>query len=566
VNVDFLTLACLRDRLDGLLGARVQRVVLPDARSIGLELFAAGRHQLLVSADPQAPRMYLVPHKLRRGVESQTPLLLLLRKWVRGSRMVDVTQPPWERILELHFDGDAGRCRLVAELIGRRSNLILVDPEGRVLDAMRRVGPTLNRHRVTLPGEPYDPPPLPRGSRPLRGLSMTEWSSILASMDADTSPHRQLARQLLGVSPMVARELLARAEEARNGVSLPPDQLARRLQQVAAELLTPLEDGSWAPHVALDEAGVVIAFAPYRPAQFERLSPTASISEAMWRYFAARATADPYAAARLAVGKRIDAAHARARRTLDQLQDNLVGSAEIEALREAGELLLAYQGQVSPQATEVTLPDYAGSQRTLALDAGLTPVQNAQVYFRRYRKALRAAEEVPARIGEQERDLAYLEQLAADLALAETRPEIDAVYQALADAGWTRRAARGSAGQVRGPRRIEIGGFTLMVGRNAQQNAELTFKRAAASDLWLHARGMPGAHVVIRSNGADVPEDVLNQAAALAAYYSAARDEQRVAVDVTERRRVRRLGRGRPGLVSYTGERTLWVEPRAPRV
>jgi len=137
MHLDHLTLACLRDRLDSLLGARVQRVILPDERSVGLELYAGERFQLLIAADPQHPRMLLAPQKLRRGVETATPLLLLLRKWVRGSHLANVTQPPWERILELHLDGQAGRCRLVAELIGRYSNVILVRPDGDVLEIGR---------------------------------------------------------------------------------------------------------------------------------------------------------------------------------------------------------------------------------------------------------------------------------------------------------------------------------------------------------------------------------------------------------------------------------------------
>ncbi|MFL7794250.1 MAG: NFACT family protein, partial [Anaerolineae bacterium] len=159
MNVDYLTLACLRDHLDSLLGARVQHAVLPDELSVGLELYAGQRAQLLISADPQHPRMLLAPHKLRRGVEIETALLLLLRKWIRGSKLVDITQPEWERILELHFEGPTGPCRLIAELIGRYSNIILVGPDGNVLDAARHVGPTKNRYRVILPSRPYQPPP-----------------------------------------------------------------------------------------------------------------------------------------------------------------------------------------------------------------------------------------------------------------------------------------------------------------------------------------------------------------------------------------------------------------------
>jgi predicted ribosome quality control (RQC) complex YloA/Tae2 family protein len=187
-------------------------------------------------------------------------------------------------------------------------------------------------------------------------------------------------------------------------------------------------------------------------------------------------------------------------------------------------------------------------------------VENAQAYFRRYRKASLAAEEVSARIAAFTPDLAYLSQLATDLALAESRPEIDTVREALGDAGWAPQARQSkTTGQTAGPRRFEAEEFTIYVGRNARQNEEITFKRAGPDDLWLHVQGQPGAHVIIKSGGRPVPEEVIQRAAGLAAYYSPARAESQVGVDVTERRYVRRARGGHPGLVTYRNERTVWV-------
>ncbi|MFN2271670.1 MAG: NFACT family protein [Anaerolineae bacterium] len=552
MNVDYLTLACLRDHLDSLLGARVQHAVLPDELSVGLELYAGQRTQLLISADPQFPRILLAPHKLRRGVETETALLLLLRKWMRSSRLVNIVQPEWERILELHFEGPTGPCRLIAELIGRYSNIILVGPDGNVLDAARHVGPAKNRYRVILPSRPYQPPPKPVGRQAPTQLPPGEWTALMASATPDEALPRLLARRLLGVSPMVAQEIASRA--AGGG----PEALA----EATAALFAPLKDGSWSPHVALDEAGNVIAFASYKPHQFEHIQQASDISAAMWRYFEHRLSGDAYAAARWRVQERIGEIQARTGRTLRQLQENIADAGEIESLRETGELLLTYQGQVKPKAAEVTVPDYTGAPRTIKLDSKLTPVENAQAYFRRYRKAIRATKGLPARIRAVKADLVYLAQLSADLALAESRPEIDAVYDALAKAGWAPKADKGSSSQVEGPRRFEIDGFPVYVGRNARQNEEVTFKRAGPDDLWLHARGVAGAHAIIKCSNRDVPEEVVRQAAGLAAYYSPARDEAQAAVDVTQRRYVKKVRGSHPGLVTYRNERTIQVKPK----
>ena len=563
MHVDHLTLACLRDHLDGLLGARIQRVVLPDQRSVGLELYAGERLQLLISANTEHPRMLLVPEKLRRGVQTATPLLLLLRKWVRDGRLINVTQPPLERILTLHIDGEAGPCRLVAELIGRYSNVILVGPDGDVLEAVKHVGPEINRYRVTLPAHPYEPPPQPPGRRAPTAVTVEEWANILGSVEADQSLHRMLTSQLFGVSPTAAREVAARVtgdpQAKARGAS--PKGVARAL----AELFSPLDDGVWAPHVALDEDKQVTAFAPYELRQFERREPVPEISEAMWRYFQERLTTDAYATARRRVQKLIADAMSNVEHALEQVRAQWVDEERVEALREAGELLLTYQHRIEPGAEEVTVPGYDGEPRSIDLNPSQTPVENAQAQFTRYRKAKRAAKEIPARIRALKADLAYLEQLDADLAVAESRPEIDAVHEALAEAGWApRKPKQDSSGMAKRPRRFDIGDFPIFVGRNAPQNEQVTFGRGDPGDLWLHARGLPGAHVIVKSGGRSVPDQVVEGAARLAAYYSSARESDQVDVDVTERRFVKRAPGRRPGMVTYRNERTLLVEPGKP--
>lgn len=562
MHVDYLTLACLRDDLDTFLGARVQQVVFPDEWSIELELYAGRRAYLLLSAHPQYARMLFVPQKLRRGLDTETPLLLLLRKWVRGARLVDVRQPEWERVLELHFEGEAGACVLIAEIMGRYSNLVLVHDE-RVLDALKRIGPDMNRYRVTLPGKPYVPPPPPADKIAPLDLTPDTLARLLANAPADEEVARLLPRWLLGVSPTAAREAVYRATGSADAT--PHDVEPAALLDALAALYRLPETGAWAPHVALDEEGTVVAFAPYELRHQPRREPVDDISTAMWRYFSARLDTDPYAAARQQVRARIEDALARVERSLDQLREQIVPEEEITRLREAGELLLAYQWQVPRGAREATLPDYEGQPRTITLDPTKTPVENAQAYFERYEKLRRAAEEVPKRIAQFETERAFLQQLLADLELAEDRMEIDAVRDALIEAGFETTSRRRKGAPVGRPLRFEVGGFPVYVGRNARQNDEVTFKRASGDDLWFHVRGMPGAHVILKNGGRPAPQDVIERVASLAAWYSPARKGgSEVLVDYTERRYVRRVPGAHPGLVTYRNEKTVWAAPRPP--
>ncbi|MDQ4077138.1 MAG: NFACT family protein, partial [Chloroflexota bacterium] len=375
--------------------------------------------------------------------------------------------------------------------------------------------------------------------------------------------YRLLVSELAGVSPTLAREMAARAIGEPEGPVEDAESMA--MIDVVMELFVPLETGEWDPHVALDEEGAVIAFAPYELSQFEQSETVESISEAMQRYFAARMDVDAYAAARRRVADMLGEAHKRIESTLYQLRSQVVEPAEVDRLRENGELLLAYQWQVPKGADAVEVPDFEGNPRRISLDPTLTPVENAQRLFTRYEKKKRAAEQVPLRIRAAEQDLAFIESLANDLEQAEERPEIEAVREALVEGGFVpeQKRRRGGGGVVRGPRRVPVGDWLALVGRNSKQNDEVTFQYGASDDLWFHARGVPGAHVILKRAGREVPEEIIQQAASLAAYYSQARGSTDVAVDVTERQHVRRISGARPGLVTYRNERTLHVKPLA---
>ena len=501
MQVDFLTLACLCDSLDSLLGARVQQVLLPDDFSVCLELYAGKRYQLLASAHPQAARMLLVPEKPRRGVDTETPMSLLLRKWVRGARLVQLVQPPWERIVTLSFSGRTGDCDLVIELMGRHSNIILVGPDGRILSAVKHVDSRMSRTRTVLPGQLYRAPPPPKAVSPT-GVTVAEWTDRLARAPIDQRLERWLLGRFLGIGRQTAREIAVRASGSADVFACAT--AADGLYKAIESLFSPLEDGWWQPHVGLDAANKVVAFSPYKPRQFEQVMETRDISEAMWRYYEQRRMTDPYAAARQAVQALISGAGKRLDQRLNGLQRQIVDQDEIDNLCRAGELLLTYQQQVPLGATEIRLPDYAGGTRTIALDPKQTPVANAQSYFRRYEKRKRASEHIPELLADVRAEIAYLEQLDADLALAESRPEIDAVFESLFVAGWAPKTRQKSS-RAMPPRRIEVEGYSIYIGRNARQNERVTFHRASPDDLWLHARGLPGAHVIIKRGRGDIP-------------------------------------------------------------
>jgi predicted ribosome quality control (RQC) complex YloA/Tae2 family protein len=572
VFFDALTTMAVRDALRAAwLGARVQRVGLLGARAIELELYAGGpRRWLVISAEGAQARVQLSAAAPARE-ERVTPLVLLLRKYVRDARLVAVEQPPWERVLLLSFrgwDDEQGErtVHLAAELVGRHANIILIGPDGAILDALRRVGPEQSRQRRILPHERYALPP-PQAKPPPTALDAAALARAAAG--ADAQPLWQLlVGAATGISPLLAREVAFRATGDANTLAREVADWPRVADALSA-LIADAAAGRWAPCVAR-ENGLVAAFAPYELTHHPVRERMATIWDALDAYYAdelARAArpAGPAlqgaAALREAIAERLE----RARRRTEALRRELTQVADADALRETGELLLAYASQIQPGQTTLEV-----GGRSIALDPQRSAVEQAQDLFRAYRKARSAQADLPERIAASEREEEYWAQLLAHSETARTPAELRALREELS---WTdqpppddgrgrarpgaKRRGTGLGGRVRSAE-----GFEILVGRSARHNEEITFERAGPDDLWLHARGVPGAHVVVRSSGRDVPPDTLAQAAAYAAYYSAARTATAVEVDYTPRRYVKRIPGGPPGLVRYTHERTLRVAPR----
>jgi predicted ribosome quality control (RQC) complex YloA/Tae2 family protein len=557
---DALTTAAIAAELRAeLLDGRVQQVLLVDRLSVALEIYAyRQRRYLFASAHPQQARVHLVTDKPRRGVEGAPPLLLLLRKYVRGARLVDVHRPPAERILHLGFESIHGPVTLIIEAIGRYSNLVLVGEDGTVLDALKRVGPDINRYRVILPSHAYAPPP---SQDKLLLVDVTEYRlrQLLAEWSPDMPLRKVLVGGVAGVSPLVAREIVFRALGD-------VDATVEGVQRITPLLEACLELSSEPPQpcLACDEDGEVLAFAPYPLTHLGTWQPAQSMSVAVAAYFGGGAGG--YQAAKAALFQAIEAGQKRLARRRSKLTGEQAAFGDPESLRQMGEAILAYAHQIQPGQSELVVEWIPGTAPLrVSLDPDLPASENAQSYFRRYRKAQRGASQIPLQLAKVGAEREYLEQLAQDLTMAENRPEIDAVKDVLAKAGYLKRKRKAPSSPAARPLRFTSpDGFRVWVGKNALQNEELTFRRAAPDDLWLHARGVPGAHVIVQTQGQTIPERTIEWAAGLAAHYSRGRDDTQVAVDVVHRRYVRRLKGGRPGQVVYRGEQTLQVAPRLP--
>ena len=560
---DAWTTAAIADEIrTTCLPGRVQDVVQPDEYTYALEIYAHHhRHHLVLSAHPQWARVHLTHAKPRRGLMTPTPLLLLLRKWIRGAHLDALEQTPFERVLTFTFDHpEMGVSYLVAEIMGRYANILLLNAERRILHAVKVVGPDRNPIRTTRPGDPYRPPPPQDKQLPI-AVTEKHLRRWFAEAPAHHPVWRILVGHITGVSPLLAREITYRALGDALAVAEDAQQQgASRVHTVLAAFLNQLATSAWEPSI-VREGETVVAFAPYLLTHLGTPEPVPTVSEAIDRWLESAGRADPYAGQRERVRRLLNDALDQVRHRIEALERELAEAQNPEEWKRQADWLLTYAYQIPAGATEVTLETDRGPLH-VTLDPTLSPVENAQKFYRRYQKARRAQKEIPGRLEDARAQLAFLEQLETDLNLAQDASEIAEVERALIEAGFARRdRKRVSPPPARPYTFTTPEGYTVLVGRSARLNDEITFRRAAPDDLWFHARNVPGAHVILRSGGRPVSEDTMRRVAALAAYYSAARDSASVDVQVARVRDLRRHPSGRPGQVLIRREEVIRVTP-----
>jgi len=579
---DALTTAAICDELnEKVLGARVQKIVAPSEDSLAFELYA--NHQtnwLLVSHHPQHARIHLSEQKLQRLVGTDTPLLLLLKKYVRDGRLRSIEQLPLERVLILTFtklvaDGDtrATECRLIIEIMGRLSNIILVDDDGRVMDAAKRITPQMNRYRTTLPHQPYVVPP-PQAKLDPEQCTTATLADAIRTLDRRKPAWQVLVDGFRGISPLAAREIVFRATGKTDASVQELTDNPSMIQAIAEQLrsLFHLTDTHrWDPTLAFED-GAILAFAPYRLTHLVGVNGVASISQAIAQFYSQVETARPHQLARVNLQRLISQEREKLVRRKEALERGLGQESEADRLRYSGQMILAYSQQIAPGQTVLEVDG-----RPIELDPRLTPSENAQTYFRRYDKIKAAQREVPALLAQTEISIAFLDQTSVLLDLAEDQETIANLRAELTEAGYGGSKVEPKPVKKAGkhgkmppqkhqahPLRYRIDGHEVLVGRSGKENEAVTFDLASANDIWLHARGLPGSHVIIRVNGPDPTDATIRRVAALAAYFSQARHSSKVPVDYTRRRYVRKVKGAPAGFVTFSNESTLTVSPAAP--
>lgn len=569
---DSLTIAAVAAELrETVLGGRVQHLALTGPLGVSLELYQHHRrHYLMLSAHPRLARAHLSAAKPSRGVAGVTPLLLLLRKYVLRGHLIGIEQPDLERVLILSIakrppernraepiDADEEvdrdvRTELIIEIMEQRSNIMLVGDDNAVLAAARIVTPVMSRRPIQ-PREPYELPPA-QDKRDPRNATAAGVRDALTGLSSGGDLARALVGAYRGLSPLAAREVVFRS----CGSAAPPPDAELPWEALAHELRRLWQEPAQ-PSEAIDGAGQRV-YAPYLLTHLRDATAAPSISAVLERFYDAREHVTAHAQRRSALMQQLRDVRERYERQRAALLGELERARALDRLRWEGEMIYAFMHELSPGARALLVEG-----QTIAISpAG--PVASALARFKAYDKAKGAMAGVPERLRVTEATIAGIEETATLLDLAEGYEQIESIGREAAAAGWIGGApAAGRAARPLPPLQVvSSDGMTIYIGRSAGQNEQVTFKLGAPDDLWLHVRGIPGAHVIIKTRGREVPERTLREAAAYAAYYSAARHEAGADVIVARRQLVRRVPGGPLGLVTHRSDENIRVVPARP--
>lgn len=565
------------------LTARELKTVLADAKIAKLfeptrdELVITLRtrtdtYALLLSARSGSARVCLTEETFENP-ETPPSFCMLMRKHLTGGKLLDVHMEPGDRIVYFDFQctnemGDLVRNTLCAELMGRYSNLVLVQ-NGKIIDALKRVDFEDSDIRQLLPGLTYTTPPKPARSD---FLQVSSASIVAAACQRDMPVADALNKTVAGVGPVVCREAAWRAFDGEHLLANELTEEQKCSLMAAIDELKELHDKGGCPCSVTDPDGKPVEFTFFRPQQYGEnyaVKEWPSFNAMLEGYYAEKDRAERLRTKSKELHKAVHNMYERAVRKQAARQEELAASGKSEKLRLYGELLSANLYLAQKGMKSITVPNWydEGNEVTIPLDLRFTPSQNAQNFFKNYKKKQTAARMLVDLLAEGEKEIAYLETVLYEVETASGEAALNEIRAELKSQGYLKYYKQRDKRQKPADflRFTSSDGFEILVGRNNAQNDKLTLHTARGKDLWFHVQKAPGSHVVVMSHGEDIPDTTKQEAAELAVIHSSAYKAgtgAKVAVDTTEVKNIWKANGAKPGMVLYEVYTTVYITPR----
>ncbi len=571
--LDGAFLLAVKQELEPLVNGRIEKIYQPSKEEIVIGMRTReGSFKLLISASANSARIHITKSQIENP-KVPPMFCMLLRKHLGSGRLTAVRQDGLERILFLDFEtvnelGDVVTVTLAVEIMGKYSNLIVLNQNGRIIDSLKRVDDAMSRERIVLPGMTYEAPP--REERLNFLIADEREMAEKISAQVGKSAAKCLISVFEGISPVLAREWIYRACSGEDITS--EDFTPEIIGKITAEILRTRNDffeGRKKYTVIRDNDGNFKDFCFTDIAQYGGLMQVSyceNACETLDSFYSERDRLARMKQRYQDLYRLLNNTYERILRRTENQRQELKISEERDILKLKGDLISANLYTLEKGMTKFTCQNFydeAGADITIELDPRLTPSQNMQKYYAGYRKADNAEKRLKIQIEQGENELKYIDSVSDALSRAQTENDVNELRAELAEQGYI-RASKAKQKPPKSAPPLEFtspDGYTILVGRNNKQNDALTCKIAEKTDIWLHTKDITGSHVIIRAEGRDVPDDTILYAARLAAAHSKAKNSAQVPVDYVQARYVKKPAGSKPGMVIFTNNRTVYVKP-----
>ena len=553
-------------------GGKINKIAQPEKDEL---LFTVKNNRetlrLSISASASLPLVYFTD-KNKPSPLTAPNFCMLLRKHIGTGRIVKISQPGLERIIDFeieHLDelGDLRRKRLIVELMGKHSNIIFCKEDGTILDSIKHISAQVSSVREVLPGRPYFIPHTTEKSDP---LSITEAEFIDLMHSAPLPIQKALYQKLTGISPIIGEELchIASIDGDRSANELNETELTH-LYHMFSLMIDDVREGRFTPNIVY-KGGEPVEFASVPLTCFDSATYTAktfeNISQLLESYYAEKSILTRIRQKSVDLRRVVQTALERNYKKYDLQLRQLKDTEKRDKFKIYGELLNTYGYELSGGEKELKcLNYYENKEVKIPLDPQLSAQENAQKYFSKYNKLKRTFEALTDLTAETKQEIDHLESISAALDIAGREEDLVQIKEELSEFGFIKKRPFGAKKPKITSRPYHYrstDGFDIYVGKNNYQNEEVTFKIANGNDWWFHAKGIPGSHVVVRTEGKELPDRVFEEAGALAAWYSKGRTNEKVEIDYIQRKHVKKAAGGAPGFVIYHTNYSLMASPK----
>ena len=551
-----------------ILNSRISKIAQPEKDELLFTLKGQnGQQRLAMSASASLPFLYLTKQNKPSPMTAPN-FCMLLRKHIANGKIVKIHQPGLERIIHFeieHFDdlGDLCRKTLTIELMGKHSNIIFCTEDGAIIDSIKHISAQVSSIREVLPGRTYFIPETTHKENPLQTSESFFLDTVLRRPE---SICKAIYNSYTGISPVIASEICFRSGiDADLSTSALNADEKLHLYHNFDWFLTDLKEAAFTPNI-LYRKKEPIEFSSFLLTEYNDCEQVTfdSVSEALETYYAARNVYTRIRQKSSDLRRIVHTALERNRKKYTLQQKQLKDTDKREKYRIYGELLNTYGYQAQEGAKKIeALNYYTNEMITIPLDEQLSPLENAQKYFERYNKLKRTHEALTTLIEETKNEIEHLESIATALDIALLEDDLVQIREELMEFGYIRKKRGDKKAKIKSRplHFVSSDGVHMYVGKNNYQNDELTFKFATGNDWWFHAKGMPGSHVIVKTESGELPDRTFEEAGKLAGFYSKGRENEKVEIDYLQKKNVKKPNKSAPGFVVYYTNYSLTIHP-----